>query len=494
MKKQASFGISILILSSVLLLVILQVFWLKSSYEKTYFDLRRETNMIFRSTVFSVRDSLIARNIEAVPDSLPANIQRIHIKTDSAMPLRQDASVQIYVSRKNDADSRAIMRPLLSRIHTQVIGVAGAQRSFVIRTIPDSLNQDSLRLQFTAALVHASINLPVTIEKIKVPPPAGNRLLFRMTSPMESNETEHRAAQVFSDSLHTEVIGFSPLSQYAATLFSVRGKIMKEIFPQMLFSFFLTGMISLVFWMQHRNIRAQRRLMEVKNDFISNITHELKTPIATVSVALEALKNFQAKDNPKLTADYLDIAQAELERLTYMTDRILKTSVLEGEKTDLAWEKFSMEDLLHDVLASLKPVFEKREAKISVEKEGHDFTIIASRVHLSYTLYNLVDNALKYSPQKPEIVIALKKKGTLLELSVSDRGVGIEEAYQQKIFEKFFRVPTGDIHNIKGYGLGLSYVASVLKHHRGDIRLDSTPGKGSTFIVTLPVMHKIQPL
>jgi two-component system phosphate regulon sensor histidine kinase PhoR len=236
----------------------------------------------------------------------------------------------------------------------------------------------------------------------------------------------------------------------------------------------------------YKNLRAQQKLMQIKNDFISNVTHELKTPVATVSVALEALKNFNALDDPKRTSEYLDIAQNELNRLTLMTDKILKTSVFEDKGVELKIEVVDLDVIISQVLASMKLVFEKRNTILNYSKTGTSFSLGGSREHLTNILYNLVDNGLKYSPEKSVLDIRLTNAGGKMQLVVRDEGIGISREYQKKIFEKFFRVPSGDVHNIKGYGLGLSYVASVVKSHGGEIFVESEPGKGSAFTIILP--------
>jgi signal transduction histidine kinase len=227
--------------------------------------------------------------------------------------------------------------------------------------------------------------------------------------------------------------------------------------------------------------------MQLKNDLISNITHELKTPVATVSVALEALQNFKALDNPALTQEYLTIAQNELGRLSLITDKILKTSVFEQTGLELKREQVDLEKIVQGVLASLKLVFEKHRANVSFVKQGDNFFLTGNIEHLTHVVYNLLDNAIKYSKPGCAISVSLIQNPETIQLLVEDNGIGIPEEYQQKVFEKFFRVPTGDVHDAKGYGLGLNYVASVVKAHSGTIDLKSEAGKGSTFTITLPI-------
>jgi len=286
--------------------------------------------------------------------------------------------------------------------------------------------------------------------------------------------------------LYTEPFFLPHTPAYIASFQNIKPTLLISISPQIMFSIVLTAMIVTAFIFMYRSIRSQQRLMQLKNDLISNITHELKTPVATVSVALEALKNFKALDNPALTQEYLTIAQNELKRLTLMTDKILKTSAFEEKGLELKTESINLEKIIDDVLVSLKLIFEKHQAKIDFIKEGNDFTLPGNREHFTNVIYNLLDNAIKYSQPGCQIKISLEKDHQGIQLAVQDDGVGIPAEYQSKIFDKFFRVPMGDVHNAKGYGLGLSYVASVVKSMKGTIELKSEEAKGSIFTLIFP--------
>lgn len=266
-----------------------------------------------------------------------------------------------------------------------------------------------------------------------------------------------------------------------------RQVVFKDIYREIIFSFLLFALVSLAFYVIHRNWQREQRLTALKNDFISNITHELKTPITTVGVAIEALSNFNALDDPAKTREYLDISKQELNRLSLLVDKVLKMSLFEQREPELKLESFDIAELTRDILASMRLQFEKAAARVDFQTIGESFMVRADRLHLMSVIYNLIDNALKYSPKETEIKVELERQNDQLALKVQDRGMGIPKAYQDKIFDKFFRVPTGDAHNIKGHGLGLSYVASVIQKHQGSISLDSEPGKGSLFTVKLPV-------
>jgi len=483
-----------LIISSIVLLLALQVFWLTNSYEKAYFDLRRETNGLFRTTVMALRDSLLVKSFEKIPaDSTPKPgftfTQRIETDSlsKSKIRIRQGSSqIQIYISSDQKSDSLStFLRPFTSRIQEGKI----SEGNFVLRLDLDSLSEDTLRHYYKKALIQSAIDVPFEVQHTSfIPTPIHmskrSKTLFK--PPVEDSPDEQFETRAFSNSMYSDWVRFDPMHRYGVVLTGFRSLLIKSIAPQILFSVFLTLLTSIAFVVMYRSIIAQQKLMELKNDFISNITHELKTPVTTVGVALEALKNFKGLNNPELTNEYLEIAQNELNRLNILTDKILKTSIFENAGVDYNAEPVDMEKLVEQVLGSMKLVFEKQGAHIHVEKEGTDFQLMGGPVLLTSVIYNLIDNALKYSPAKPEIQISLKAYSDKIILTIKDHGIGIAPEYRKKVFEKFFRVPTGDVHNIKGYGLGLSYVESVVKIHKGSIVVESETGKGSSFIITLP--------
>jgi two-component system phosphate regulon sensor histidine kinase PhoR len=252
-----------------------------------------------------------------------------------------------------------------------------------------------------------------------------------------------------------------------------------------LFSIFLVGVTIVSFVILYKNLLKQQRLAELKNEFIGNITHELKTPIATVGVAIEALKNFNAIRDPQRTKEYLDISSNELQRLSLLVDKVLKLSMFEKKEIDLQYEMFDLREVVDEVVSSMRLQIEKYHAIVSIAQKGNT-NLEADRLHLLSVVFNLLDNALKYSKEQPVIEIGLEGDDNTVQLRISDNGIGIAPEYRNKIFEKFFRIPTGNTHNTKGYGLGLSYVAHVVQKHKGKISVDSELGVGTTITISIP--------
>jgi two-component system phosphate regulon sensor histidine kinase PhoR len=316
---------------------------------------------------------------------------------------------------------------------------------------------------------------------------AGIPISFQIIKGKE--DSLHRKDTMTTAQLATSpaIVGFIQPYWYQAGFENPATFLLKKISLQILFSVFLIAFTTVTFVFLYRNLVAQRKLTDMKNDFISNITHELKTPLATVTVAVEALRNFGGIQNPERTKEYLDISAAELQRLSLLVDKVLKLSLFENRELELKKEVFDLQHLTEEVLNTMKLQFNTHHARVDLQVQGSYFTILADRLHITSVIFNLLDNALKYSKDNPDIRICLQHQVDSILLQVSDKGIGIAPDYKAKIFDKFFRVPSGDHHNIKGYGLGLSYVAHVIKQHGGSIAVDSEPGKGSTFTVKLPV-------
>lgn len=349
------------------------------------------------------------------------------------------------------------------------------ENQFIIRLGNDSLKIQDIRRAYVRQIRKSKIDLPFQVVRQQVKPSSEKQ---EAKPPAESNQS------TLSTSAIATTIPFG--STYSAVFSDYHGFLLKKILPQSLFSFFLLTIMGLAFGTIYHNLRQQHRLTELKNDFISNVTHELKTPIATVSVAIEALQNFGVSQNPEQTKEYLEISKSELNRLTLLVDKVLKMATFEQQGLTLSPEIFDWSETIRLVLNSMRLQFEKYGATVHFEKTGKTFMLSADKIHLTNVVYNLLDNALKYSEAQPQISLLLKETETDIRLSVRDNGIGIPSEFQGKIFDKFFRVPTGNTHDVKGYGLGLSYVSSVIKQHQGRIEVESEVGKGSIFTIIIP--------
>lgn len=234
-------------------------------------------------------------------------------------------------------------------------------------------------------------------------------------------------------------------------------------------------------------IIRQKRLSEVKTDFINNMTHELKTPISTISLSSEMLMRIDLNEDPEKIRKYAGIIYKENKRLENQVERVLNVAKLDKDKVVLNKENFDV----HELLAEVKENFEFNQlnqgGKIELNCAAENYKIQADPVHLTNVVYNLLDNAVKYCITTPQIVLNTQNEKNHLVIEISDNGIGMKREDLKQIFEKFYRVPTGNIHNVKGFGLGLYYVKLIIDAHEGKIEVKSAVNKGTTFAIYLPI-------
>jgi len=244
--------------------------------------------------------------------------------------------------------------------------------------------------------------------------------------------------------------------------------------------------IILAFIYTIRTIIKQKRLSEMKNDFINNMTHEFKTPISTISLACQALNDDDISKPENLVKNYLHVIDDENKRLGVMAEKILQTAVLEKGQIKLRKEPMDIHYVINEVIKNIHLQVDAKNGEIKTELNASSSIINADRVHITNVIYNLVDNANKYSPEKPQIIIATENNERGIYISIADNGIGISHTNLKKIFDKLYRVPTGNVHNVKGFGLGLSYVKTIVEMHNGNVDVESELKKGSKFTVYLP--------
>ncbi len=274
--------------------------------------------------------------------------------------------------------------------------------------------------------------------------------------------------------------------EYGVEVSQFQVYLIQKIIPQILFSLVLLLLSASAFFLSYRNLKMQYRLHQLKNDFISNMSHELKTPVSTIKVALEALQTKGVQDNPAKVNEYLNMAELETERLDLLINKVLSTSLAEEGATIFQKEKINLVQSCKELIQQQQLRLERASAALYFESTTDPLFVLADSFHLQGVLLNLLDNSLKYALDKPQMSLILSENENFVVLKLSDNGPGIPEEFHTKVFEKFFRVPAGNLHNVKGYGLGLSYVAFVVKQHNGSIKVKNNIEGGCTFSIQFP--------
>ena len=252
-------------------------------------------------------------------------------------------------------------------------------------------------------------------------------------------------------------------------------------------SLFFTLIILVTFYLTIRIILQQKKLSEIKSDFINNMTHEFKTPIATISLAVDSIQNKTVIEKPEKIKYFTDIIQEENKRMNSRVENVLQMSLIDKNDFNFRYEEGDFHDVIRQAGKNIELQLNQKNGKLHLQLDANNSISQIDQTHLLNVVTNLLDNALKYSIEKPEIVITTKNTENSIFISVKDNGLGMEKEVHHKIFDKFFRVSKGDIHNVKGFGLGLSYVKAVVLAWGGNIDVKSTLGKGSEFIISLPI-------
>jgi two-component system phosphate regulon sensor histidine kinase PhoR len=233
----------------------------------------------------------------------------------------------------------------------------------------------------------------------------------------------------------------------------------------------------------------QRQISEIKTDFINNMTHEFKTPIATINLALDAIKNPKVIDDSEKVKRYLQMIRDENKRMHAQVENVLRISKLEKKELEISKESHNIHEIIEEAIEHVNLIIEDRQGTITTHFGARRTTVLLNDVHFTNVLVNILDNAIKYSPNIPKIDVYTETVKDFVIVKIKDNGSGMSKVAQKRIFEKFYREHTGDLHNVKGHGLGLAYVKRIVDDHNGQIFVESEKGRGSTFILKIPLIN-----
>lgn len=462
---------------SILLLVLFQAYWLRKTYRDEFFSLRRELGLVLRETAIRRQFQQLSTDSNWSAtfrfDSVKVSgdkAQTTIVLADSAVRTK-DVKLEVV---NMSADTAAIRRPQrVFSFDSDRRGVRNDNTKELVIVTPlpgDAKEWALLATNYKKALEENDLQIDFKLSKMS----REAILAYNNGDSTRMNFGMRRGGSGLN------------MVMVEARFENPFWLLLPKMGWPLFFSFVMLGITISAFLFLYRSLKAQHKLAILKNDFISNITHELKTPIATVGVAIEALRNFNAIKDPERTKEYLDISANELQRLGLLVDKVLRLSMFEEDKMEMRKEQVDLKKVASEVLGSMKLQLEKAGAQIVLDAPNDMYLVQADRMHMLSVVYNLLDNAIKYSTENPVIKLTLSNNHQSIKLSVSDNGMGIPEEFRHKVFDKFFRVPHGNTHDIKGYGLGLSYVSEVVKKHGGTIEVETVSPTGSAFVITLP--------
>lgn len=463
-------------LISALLLLLFITQWIRTQYRDAENRLHNDAQLIFTTVENNIRDSLLNQQVADVMqqngnDSLDQ--PDIFIK-DTTSPIEAVAnrrSIHLFTSKAGAA--KLVPNHDITNSKTIILGAEDAPEEretankvlrIALQEIINNIDAAALRIQTDPVLLKKEFSLALSQR-------------FRDISVIQATQKDTASLFTYQTKAPDQHPVYLALGNYHFYLF-------KSILPQAAFCLLLLLLTSLAFALAYLNTRKQLLFAQQKDDFISNISHELKTPVATTKIAIEALNSYDAMEDPERARRYLGMASWEINRLETMIGKIMDTTQAGHGMLILDRQKLNVTQLVQEITHSLQQVLIQEQIALQFNVPLQDAYVPGDHTHLTGAIYNLVDNAIKYGHEL--IRIDIYRNDNQLHIKVADKGVGIPKAYQDKIFEQFVRVPQDNIHNVKGYGLGLSYARYIIEAHKGSLTLEQEAGWGAVFHICLP--------
>lgn len=308
---------------------------------------------------------------------------------------------------------------------------------------------------------------------------ANDKEIIMSSRHWDPNHNQHTATLFPNDILTNEVLSLS---------FPAKAKyIFQSLWVMVLVSLLFTVAIVYTFYRTLSFSLKQKRISDIKTDFINNMTHEFKTPIATINLAIDALRNPKVRGDSQRIDHYSNMIKQENQRMNLQVESVLRMALLDKQELDLEFQKVDVIELIQGCLDHISLQLESKGGRLQKFFNEQDLDLRVDANHLSNTIINILDNAMKYSVGAPEIKVVTERTQNHFILIISDKGMGMTKEEQKHIFDRFYRVSAGDLHNIKGHGLGLSYAKGIIESHGGRIEVESEKGKGSKFYIYLPI-------
>ena len=421
-----------------------------------------DSESILSNNVFFLKTDTIATNIDSLFEVSVVHIDSTITRLDTSKIFQPGFSSRVHTKANR-----------LKRMANQVVNeittwdVKQINQEQIKEVLEEELKNRNIPIDFKFGVIQDTLFLD------KVEPIDSIKL---MTSPLQANLYPN---DIFQKNIKLSVI-FPNRDRF----------IYRSINWLLVASFMFSLIILLTFTLSIYYILKQKKISEMKSDFINNMTHEFKTPIATISVATDSITNEKVVNDPERIKYFAGMIKKENTRMNRQVEDILTIARLDKKDFEFNWEAINIHELIDDAIQGIEIQVEKRNGTIEKKLQAVNAVVTTDKVHFTNVVFNLLDNAIKYSVDAPKIEIATKNKSGGVMVSITDNGIGMSKVVQSKIFERFYRQSHGNIHNVKGFGLGLSYVKAVIEANHGTISVHSEPGKGSKFDVSLPFVRE----
>ncbi len=482
MKKQYIYILIGIITSALIGLVVIQLYWIDNAVTLKEEDFKRNVRKALVLSSNTLEEIDYAYKVEVYKERQNLYNRHVGLMVDSSTTFKEDG-VTYNINEKRLANGQVYQQSIQSIDPKGHVGFQfsfqGQQFDNSFAPIEERLSKDVIDSVLKATLLRIGIKAKYEYGVFDYD---GNVLI------VDSISHVNKLRQSDYIELFPEDVMVEP---YFLTIYFPHktGYLLTTMWMMLSTSVLLLIIIVWAFTFTIQTIFKQKKLSEVKNDFISNMTHELKTPISTISLACEALSDKDMSVNENVRANYVGMISQENKRLGLLVESVLKSATWDKGDLKLKKEELDLHDIINEVSGNILIQVESKLGVIVKELGAKTSIITADRVHVTNLIYNLLDNANKYSPLTPEITIKTENLKAGILLTVADKGQGIKRENLNKIFEKFYRVPMGNVHNVKGFGLGLNYVKAIVSRHGGEITASSVFEKGTTFKIHLPFHH-----
>ena len=456
--------------------LIIQYYWAKNNFEEKKLNIQNVISICNQEIIEEIEDLIVEKSTKLVIPKSFSSINSINNNIHDEKTLVDSLVSQLeFIEDENFMVKRKTIIDIVNRHLSLNINFDLDQlldEEELIEIIDQVMDQHNLDLEYFYSITNSSgLILFSNFEKKE------NELLINST--------------IFSDEFLIDDI-YNERKIFSLYIMNLEKSIIRSFSSIFLISISLITIIIGTFFYSVKIINNQKKITQIKSDFINNMTHELKTPIATIGLACEALKDKDIELNKPMKDKFLSTITNENERLGKLVETVLQNTISDKGTPELKLEIFNIEEIIEKAMKSIQLSFDKKEGSIETDFMALNKIVEADKLHITNVIYNLLDNSLKYSENKPLVKISTRDVIGGLVIRIKDNGIGIAKDNQEKIFEKLFRVPTGNIHNVKGFGLGLSYVKSIMELHQGSIKVESKLGHGSTFLISLKASKIIE--